>query len=78
MYCTFFIVSLLINAIPVHQQINFIAAQHVSHRENVISVHEQIDPLAGMYCSYLNISKPENAIRDNQQITPLQSDTAHI
>ncbi len=28
-------------------------------------------PFAGWYCSYLNVSQPENAIPDNHQIDPL-------
>ena len=48
-----------------HQKINFIAAAlrmfHFTHRENAIPEHEQIDRLAGWYCSYLNVSQPENS-----------------
>ncbi len=42
-----------------------------SHPENAIPEHQEIDPLAGWYCSYLNVSQNENAIPDNQQIDSL-------
>ncbi len=50
----------------------------VSHRETTIREYLQIDALARWYYNYLNVSRLENAIPDNQQIEPLQFDTVRI